>query len=236
SFLKMRKLIQTAKQMKKDKNIRAVILTGNGNCFCSGIDLEDLNSGNNKLKMIWEFIKPGKSIFQKVALVWQEVPVPVISVIEGHCLGAGMQLALASDFRIAYSKTTFSILEGRWGIVPDMGISRTAHNLISQDTLRKYTYTADFFDSNEALENGFVTQVSERALEDAIEFIFKLKTRSPDMLAGAKDILNTMLRNPKKSLRKEKIWQLKLLAGKNQKIAVRKNSDDTQQFSPRQYK
>ena len=77
----------------------------------AGIDLADLNSPKNTAFAAWELIKPGQSLFQKAFLIWQELPVPVIAAIEGFCFGAGMQLALAADIRIAQPETQVSIME-----------------------------------------------------------------------------------------------------------------------------
>ena len=105
SFALLRELVSVAQQIKKDRSIRVVILTGEANVFSAGIDLADLNSPKNTAFAAWELIKPGQSLFQKAFLIWQELPVPVIAAIEGFCFGAGMQLALAADIRIAHPET-----------------------------------------------------------------------------------------------------------------------------------
>ena len=124
SFALLRELVATAKKIKKDRSIRVVILTGEADVFSAGIDLADLNSPKNSAFAAWELIKPGQSLFQKAFLIWQELPVPVIAALEGYCFGAGMQLALAADIRISHPDTKMSIMESRWGLVPDMGLTR----------------------------------------------------------------------------------------------------------------
>ena len=96
TFALLQALVDTAKSLKKNKKVRCIILTGEANVFSAGIDLSDLNNPKNRLFAAWELIKPGQSLFQKAFLIWQSMPVPVISAIQGYCFGAGMQLALAS--------------------------------------------------------------------------------------------------------------------------------------------
>ena len=105
SFDLLRELVKTAEKIKKDRSIRCVILTGEAQVFSAGIDLADLNNPKNRAYAAWELIKPGQSLFQKAFLIWQELPVPVIAAIEGFCFGAGMQLALAADIRVAHPAT-----------------------------------------------------------------------------------------------------------------------------------
>ncbi|MGE8595586.1 MAG: enoyl-CoA hydratase-related protein, partial [Acinetobacter faecalis] len=93
SFALLKELVSTAEKFKKDRSLRCVILTGEAQVFSAGIDLADLNNPKNKAFAAWELVKPGQSLFQKAFLIWQELPVPVISAIEGFCFGAGMQLA-----------------------------------------------------------------------------------------------------------------------------------------------
>ncbi|MBJ7434243.1 MAG: enoyl-CoA hydratase/isomerase family protein, partial [Acinetobacter sp.] len=111
SFDLLRELVKTAEKIKKDRSIRCVILTGEAQVFSAGIDLADLNNPKNRAYAAWELIKPGQSLFQKAFLIWQELPVPVIAAIEGFCFGAGMQLALAADIRVAHPATKMSIME-----------------------------------------------------------------------------------------------------------------------------
>lgn len=235
SFALLKELVSTAKAIKKDRDIRCVILTGEGNVFSLGIDLSDLNNPKNSAFAIWELVKPGQSLFQKAFLTWQNLPVPVIAALEGYCFG-GMQLALAADIRISHPETKMSIMESRWGLVPDMGLTRSLKGLISVDLAKELTLTARVFDGNYAKEIGLVTHLSDTPLERANEIASEMLQRSPDALTAAKRVLDAMEHQPEKSLRLEKIWQLKLLLGKNSKLARKKDKHPEVNFLPRQYK
>lgn len=236
SFALLKELVKTADKIRQDRSIRCVILIGEAQVFSAGIDLADLNNPKNKAYAAWELIKPGQSLFQKAFLIWQELPVPVIAAIEGYCFGAGMQLALAADIRIAHPKTQMSIMETRWGLVPDMGLTRTIKGIIGVDLAKELSLTARIFDAEYAKEIGLVTHLSETPLEKAQQLAEEIIQRSPDAVAAVKQVLDAMEHNPKKSLRLEKIWQLKLLLGKNSLIARKKDKNPEVKFLPRQYK
>ncbi|QDK96745.1 crotonase/enoyl-CoA hydratase family protein [Acinetobacter tandoii] len=235
SFALLNELVKVANQLKKDRSIRCVILTGEANVFSAGIDLADLNNPKNKAYAAWELVKPGQSLFQKAFLIWQELPVPVIAALEGFCFGAGMQLALAADIRIAHPDTQMSIMESRWGLVPDMGLSRSLKGVIGLDLAKELTLTARIFDANYAKQIGLVTHLSESPLQQAQALAEEMLQRSPDALAAAKQVLDAMEHQPRKSLRLEKIWQLKLLLGKNSQLARKKDKQPEVQFVPRQF-
>lgn len=236
SFALLKELVDLAKRIQKDRSIRCVILTGEASVFSAGIDLADLNNPKNRAFAAWELVKPGQSLFQKAFLIWQELPVPVIAALEGFCFGAGMQLALAADIRIAHPKTQMSIMESRWGLVPDMGLSRSLKGVIGLDLAKELTLTARIFDAEYAKSIGLVTHLNESPIVQAEALAQELVQRSPDALMAAKRVLDAMEHHPTKSLRLEKLWQLKLLLGKNSLIARKKDKNPEVQFLPRQYK
>lgn len=236
SFQLLKELVQVANKIKSDRTIRCVILTGEANVFSAGIDLTDLNNPQNRAYAAWELIKPGQSLFQKAFLIWQELPVPVIAAIEGYCFGAGMQLALAADIRIAHPNTQMSIMETRWGLVPDMGLTRSIKGIIGVDLAKELSLTARVFDGQYAKEIGLITHVDDAPMQKAQQLADEMLQRSPDALAAVKQVLDAMEHAPKKSLRLEKIWQLKLLLGKNSQIARKKDKNPDLEFLPRQFK
>lgn len=236
SFALLQELVTTAKKIENDRSIRCVILTGEASVFSAGIDLADLNNPKNRAYAAWELIKPGQSLFQKAFLIWQELPVPVLAAIEGYCFGAGMQLALAADIRIAHPQTQMSIMETRWGLVPDMGLTRSIKGIIGLDLAKELSLTARIFNGEYAKQIGLVTHLADTPLEQAQHLAEEMLQRSPDALAAVKQVLDAMEHHPKKSLRLEKIWQLKLLLGKNSQIARKKDKNPDIEFLPRQYK
>lgn len=236
SFALLKDLLHSAEQLKKDPDLRCVILTGTAKVFSAGIDLHDLNDPKNKAYAAWQLLKPGQSLFQKAFLVWQELPVPVIAAIEGFCFGAGMQLALAADIRICHPETQMSIMESRWGLVPDMGLSRSIKGIIALDLAKELSFSARIFNGQYAKDIGLVTHLDQVPLTRALQLAEEMQQRSPDALTAVKRVLHAMQHQPSKALRLEKIWQLKLLLGKNSQIARKKDRQPELEFLARQYK
>ncbi len=235
SFALLRELIAVARRIRADKSIRVVILAGAGSSFSAGIDLKDLNNPRNGLLAAWELLKPGQSLFQKAFLIWQDLPVPVIAALHGHCYGAGMQLALAADVRISTPDCQLSIMESRWGLVPDMGLTQTLRGLVPLDVAKELTLTGRVLDGTEAQALGLVTHVDADPLHKAQQLALEMANRSPDALLAGKRVLNAMTHQPDRALRLEKRWQLKLIFGKNSKLARRRDKDTSVQFQPRQF-
>ncbi len=236
SFAMMRELILVAKRVSADKHIRAVIVDGSEHTFCSGIDLQDLNAPKNQAFAIWELIKPWQSLFQKVCLVWQDLPVPVIGVLEGHCLGAGLQLALAFDSRISHPDCKFAIMEAKWGLVPDMGLSQSAVGIVRLDVLKELAMSARVIDSSTALKAGLISHCHEDPMAAALALAEEIIARSPDAVLASKRVVNQLYSPNPISLYQEKLWQLKLMLGRNQKLAVKKAKEASVKFTPRQFR
>lgn len=235
SFKVVEELIAVAGHVKKDKTIRAVILNGAEGTFCAGIDLGDLNHPKNQAFAVWELVKPWQSSFQRVCLVWRDVPVPVIAVLEGYCIGAGLQLALACDVRISHPDCKLSIMEAKWGLVPDMGLTQSAFGVVREDVLKELAMTARIVDANEGKTLGLVSHCSETPLEQAQQLAAEFAERSPDAVLASKRVINAMHQQPVTTLYKEKMWQLKMMLGRNRKLALRKAKQASTTFGKRQF-
>lgn len=236
SFLMMRELIAVAHHLKKDKKLRAVIMNGAEQTFCAGIDLSDLNQPKNQAFALWELIKPVQSMFQRVCLIWRDVPMPVITVLEGHCIGAGLQLALASDIRISHPECQLSIMEAKWGLVPDMGLTQSALGVVRADVLKELAMSARVIDANEAEKLGLVTHVSDTPMQQAQDLADEFATRSPDAVLASKRVINAMNTQSPIILYQEKLWQIKLMLGRNRKMALKKAKNISTAFMPRQFR
>ena len=235
SFNLLRDLLAAAHDLKRDRALRAVVLCGAGESFSSGIDLADLADPRRRLWAAWQLVKPGRSVFQQAFLVWQELPVPVLAAIHGHCYGAGLQLALAADIRFATPDARLSVMEARWGLVPDMGLTRSLHGLVRPDVAKELTYTARIVAGSEARELGLVTHVADDPLVAALALAGEIAERSPDAVLAAKRVLDAMLHRPHAALRLEKRWQLRLLRGRNAAVARRRGNAPQTPYVPREY-
>lgn len=235
SFKMIDELITVANFIAKDKSLRAVILKGAEETFCAGIDLEDLNNPKNQIFAIWELVKPWQSVFQRVCLVWRDLPIPVIAVMQGHCIGAGLQLALACDIRVSHPDCQLSIMEAKWGLVPDMGLTQSAFGVVREDVLKELAMTARIIKASEGKSLGLVTHCNDAPLEQAQQLAEEFAQRSPDAVLASKRIINSMHRQSALTLYLEKVWQIKLMVGRNRKLALRKAKQASITFSKRQF-
>lgn len=216
-------LVQAAKRINKDKSIRCVILQGAGASFCAGLDFSYVSKHPSMIAKF--FIKlPWRkdNMFQRVAHVWRDLSVPVISVVHGNCFGAGMQIILASDYRIATPDANLSILEMKWGLIPDMSGMATLSRLTRVDIAQELTMTGRFFSGTEAAEYGLVSKVSDTPLAEAKKLAESICQQSPDAVAAAKYLFKkTWKKDTRSALLWERITQLRLLGRKNQRTAMK---------------
>ena len=236
SFAMMHELIAVAKSIASHKMIRAVILTGAGDSFCSGIDLGDLNQPKNQAFALWELLKPWQSLFQRACLVWRDVPVPVIVAMQNYCLGAGLQLALAADIRISHSDCQLAVMEAKWGLVPDMGLTQSAYGIIRADILKELAMTARVISAEQAHKLGLVSHIDDDPIQFARQLATELATRSPDAVLASKRVINRMYAQSPMTLYQEKLWQIKLMLGHNRKLALKRVKDASVRYGNRQFR
>ncbi len=236
SFALLRELLKIGEELQEQREIRAVILTGEGTSFSAGIDLGDLQSPRNAITALWELSRPGPNLFQRVFLIWRDLPVPVIAAIHGHCFGAGMQLALGADFRITTPDAQLAIMEARWGLVPDMALTVTLRGLVGLDVAKELTMTARAISGTDAKAIGLVSHVDQDPMTKALALANEIAARSPDAVLAAKRVLNAMVtQSESETLTLEKRWQRRLLLGKNFKIAGKKAKNPELNFVEREF-
>jgi enoyl-CoA hydratase/carnithine racemase len=213
--------VSTAHSLRRDKSLRAVVLAGEGDAFCAGLDFGSVL--RQPVKIAASFVpRPwrGTNTFQEACWAWRRLPVPVIAAVHGHCLGGGLQLALAADFRFATPDSRWSVLEGKWGIIPDMSGVRSMAELVGIDVAKKLTMTAEVISGKEARDLGLVTGLDADPLAAADALIRQLSDRSPDQLAAAKRLFNgTWTSSPRRTFARERVEQAWLLAAHNTRIA-----------------
>jgi enoyl-CoA hydratase/carnithine racemase len=159
--------------------------------------------------------------FQRVAYDWVTLPVPVIAAVHGNCLGGGLQIALGADIRIATPDARMSVMEVRWGLIPDMSLSQTLPRLVRADVARELVYTARVFDGEDAARLGIVTRLADDPLAATRELAREIAGRSPDAVRGAKRLLNESWAGPAEAgLALEAELQRGLIGSPNQLAAV----------------
>lgn len=213
-----------SRQLKRNKRIRAVIVQGNGEDFCSGLDVKSVLSQRSSAMSLLAKWLPGKAnLAQRVSVNWRRIPVPVIMVIQGRCWGGGLQIALGADFRFTTKDASLSIMEGKWGLIPDMGANLALRELVSKDVALRMAMTAEVISAESAKEIGLITGFSDDPLRQAMDLAEAIIDRSPDAVAGVKKLYqNTWFKAEWLMLARESYYQVRILLGKNQSRAVKR--------------
>jgi enoyl-CoA hydratase/carnithine racemase len=216
-------IAEAAGEVADDPSVRAVVLHGAGPSFCSGLDLGSLMTGPVSLDDILQ--RPAgrrANAAQRVCTDWIDAPAPVIAAIHGNCFGGGLQIALGADVRFAAPDARLSVMESKWGLVPDMGITSTLPRLVRIDVAKELTYTGRVISGTEAAALGLVTRATEDPLAAAKELAAEIAGRSPDAVRAAKRLYDASWHAPvEEGLLLETELQVGLIGSPNQIEAVR---------------
>ncbi|RBP49368.1 crotonase/enoyl-CoA hydratase family protein [Arenicella xantha] len=200
-------ITMVGEQLKSDRSVRVVVLSGDGGNFCAGLDKSNFTSilekaGSSKSSepessdsdnLVTNLAKRTHGIAnapQYAAWMWRELPMPVIAAVQGVALGGGLQIALGADFRYGSADSRYSILELKWGIVPDMSSTQIMRHLVRDDVIRELTYTAKIFTAEQAKEWGFITDIVADPLAHAMQTAADIVAKNPHAIRSAKRIID----------------------------------------------
>lgn len=216
-------LMDAAERLAGDNSVRAVVLHGEGKSFCSGLDVASFmgGSGGTGVLLNREDGRLANSA-QRVSFDWSLVPAPVIAAIHGNCFGGGLQIALGADIRIAAPDAKLSVMEVKWGLVPDMGITQALPRLVRIDVAKELTFTGRIVSGSDAAEIGLVTRTAEDPLASAVALAEEIAGKSPDAVRAAKRLYNEtwVSDDAKSALLLESELQTALIGSPNQIAAV----------------
>jgi enoyl-CoA hydratase/carnithine racemase len=229
-----RAIVDAQKAVAREKSVRVVVLSGKGVDFCTGLDVKSMfNDKSAMVKLLWKWWPGNANLAQQVSVGWRRMPVPVIAALQGRCWGGGLQIALGADFRLAHPDASLSIMEGKWGLIPDMGGTLALRDIMPRDQAMKLAMTAEIFDANKALELGVVSAVCKDLDSACNEWAAALCERSPDALAAVKRLYRITWNGSEESaLARESIYQVRVLAGANQRIAVQRQMGKDISYRP----
>ena len=215
-------LDEASDELAERGDVRAVVLSGDGPSFCSGLDFPSMMSEPSRMEEIFARRDGDRAnLAQRVTYDWQRLPMPVIAALHGNCIGGGAQLALGPDIRIAAPDTRLSILEVKYGLVPDMGLTQTLVTLVGLDVAKELTFTGRFVEAEEALRLGLITRIADDPRAAAHELASEIASRSPDAIRLGKRLLNEAARaRSEDALELEAELQRRLLGSPNQIAAV----------------
>jgi enoyl-CoA hydratase/carnithine racemase len=197
-------LAETGDALAADPSVRAVVLSGEGRSFCAGLDFsgfaamagdgERTGAGARTKRLLNDITdrEPGRitNLGQQAVHVWRELPQPVIAAVHGHALGGGLQIALGADIRIVAADAKLSVLEIRWGLVPDMTGTAALIRLVGEDVAKELTFTGRMLSGEEAARIGLATRTADDPRGAAGELAREIAGNSPDAIRSAKRLLN----------------------------------------------
>lgn len=219
----------TGAELAGDKSLRAVVLSGEGRAFSAGLDFMSFAAMSDSDR------KPGGSLLdrpdnsaathaQRAAYVWQTLPVPVVAAVHGVAYGGGLQIALGADIRIVAPDARLSVLEIKWGLIPDMTGTQRLRHLVRQDVAKELTFTGRVVDGEDAVRLGLATRTADDPHAAATELAREIAGKSPDAVRAGKRLLNdAYLLDEETGLRLEAGLQTKLIGSANQLEAVQAN-------------
>jgi enoyl-CoA hydratase/carnithine racemase len=192
-------ILTAARRLREDSSVRAVVLSGEGDSFSSGLDVSSLGEmASGSLGPESESIKEatrdlsrdGANRAQQLAWLWQELPVPVIAAVRGAAIGAGLHIALGADIRFVSPDARLAFVEISWGLVPDLSGTQALRRLVPLDVAKKLIFSGEIIDGTRAVELGLGTELSDRPLEAAFELARAIAQQSPEAIRAAKKVLN----------------------------------------------
>ena len=189
-------LVRAGEQLAAEPGVRAVVLSGQGPDFCAGLDFGAFQAMRDGERLSLQadlppaHDGPARATGQRAAYVWAELPVPVIAAVTGNALGGGLQIALGADIRIVAPDARLSVLEIRWGLIPDMTGSQLLPELVGRDVAKELTFSGRVVSGEEAVALGLATRVDPDPLRAALELARGIAARSPHAIRAAKRLLD----------------------------------------------
>jgi enoyl-CoA hydratase/carnithine racemase len=175
---------------------RAVVLSGEGNDFCAGLDLgmfAEIQAGTPPSGIPKNLVRRTHgqcNLPQFCVMGWQALSVPVIAAIHGSAIGGGLQLSLGADIRIVHPDARLMLKEVHWGLVPDMGAFTLLPRLLRSDQLRRLILASAQVSGREAVEIGLATQLHETPWQAAHAMAGLMAKSDSSAVAAAKRLCN----------------------------------------------
>jgi len=187
-------IVAAGLRLAKEPGVRAVVLSGEGRGFCAGLDFMGFAQMGKGPKGAMSLLDHSEGQIgnhaQMPGMVWKQLPVPVIAALHGVAFGGGLQIALGADIRLAAPDTRMSVMEMKWGIIPDMSLTQTLRDLVRLDVAKELTFSARIVAAEEAAQLGLVTRVCADPLAEAHKLAAEFASKNPHAIVAAKQLLD----------------------------------------------
>lgn len=189
-------LEDAVREAETDAEARVILVQGEGKSFCAGLDLSPENE-------MFTAIQEGPSAAQKTFFFreirktqaihtrLERLSKPTIAAIQGHCLGAGLELALCCDIRLCSEGTLFAMPEAKLGFITDVGGLQRISRVVGRGHAREISFRGHRFDAAKALAIGLVNEVyqdPESLRKGALEMAEEIGSNPPLAVQGAKEV------------------------------------------------
>jgi enoyl-CoA hydratase len=167
--------------------IKVLIITGAGEkAFVAGADIKEMREFSPEDAL--NYVKFGHSVISKI----ENINIPVIAVINGYCLGGGLELAMACDIRIASEKARFGQPEVGLGIIPGFGGTQRLPRLIGKGIAMEMLITGQIIDASKAYQIGLINYLTkpEDLLEKSYQIVNNILTKSSKSIRKVKEAVN----------------------------------------------
>lgn len=189
-------MIEAFDWIDQTDSVRVVVISGAGNHFSAGIDLQMLGQAaqamTTDIGRRAEGVRRNVLRLQRAFNVVDECRKPVIAAIHGYCIGGAIDLISACDMRYATSSASFSIKEIDMGMAADVGTLQRLPHLIGDGMMRELAYTGRFFDGEEAAQMGLVNRLytdHAQLLEGVMAIANEIASKSPLAIRGTKEMI-----------------------------------------------
>jgi len=220
-------ILEAGRGLAQDRSLRCVVLSGQGRGFSAGLDVASFMAAGDLGSKLLERTKGNPAnVAQEVGHLWTELPVPVIAAVHGVCFGGGLQIALGADIRIVAPDARLSVMEIKWGLVPDMSGTQTLRHLVRLDVAKELAFTGRIVSGEEALSLGLATRTAADPVAYARVLAREIAGKSPDAIRCCKKLFNQSVRlDLAAGFKLETDLQLGLLGTANQIEAVMANME-----------
>ncbi|MBU6281606.1 crotonase/enoyl-CoA hydratase family protein [bacterium] len=224
-------LIATGRALARESSVRAVVLSGEGRCFSAGLDFMSFLAMGSAERPTGSLLQREEgriaNFAQSAAWVWNEIPQPVIAAVHGVAYGGGLQIVLGADIRIVSPDAKLSVMEIKWGLVPDMSGTQTLRHLVRLDVAKELTFTGRVVSGEEAVSIGLATRTAADPHAAAMEMAREIAGKSPEAIRSGKRLLNqAWVGSPAEGLALEAELQTAILGRPNQLEAVAANMEN----------
>jgi enoyl-CoA hydratase/carnithine racemase len=221
-------LVSVGERLMNEADLRAVVLSGEGRAFCAGLDMGSMASlGSNDVgsdigaSRLVKRTHGAANLPQYACTVWRDLPVPVLAAVHGVAYGGGLQIALGADVRYVAADTRLSVMEIKWGLVPDMGGMALTRGLVRPDRLRELIYSGRVVNGEEACTLGLATHVVDDPRAAALAAARDIAQKSPDAIRAGKRLMRVVEDGDTAAiLLAESVEQDRLIGAANQREAV----------------